>query len=155
MPRAWADAFSRRRMKEIAFVEQIIKIKFCDRLEKLLRRLNEMLKHVREGRESVEGDKRSRRPQTSRTTETIGTVSAAVHKNRLKKTAESVRISSATCQWILTKDLNMHMVCQHIVPRMLNEDQSAEEIKSAPQVELRNIAKNGFQKCFDDLYRQW
>ncbi|GFT86988.1 retrovirus-related Pol polyprotein from transposon gypsy, partial [Trichonephila clavipes] len=31
--------------------------------------------------------------------------------------AETVGISSATCRWILTKDLNMHRVGQHIVPR--------------------------------------
>ncbi|GFY19331.1 hypothetical protein TNCV_4127181 [Trichonephila clavipes] len=62
-------------------------------------------------------------------------VSVAVHKNRLQTIAESVGISSATCQCILTKDLNMHRVCQHIVPYMLNEDQSAEEIKSVSQAE--------------------
>ncbi|GFY15405.1 hypothetical protein TNCV_1572161 [Trichonephila clavipes] len=30
--------------------------------------------------------------------------------------------------------------------------QSAEEVKSTSQAELKNISKNGFQKCFHDLY---
>ncbi|GFV92260.1 hypothetical protein TNCV_3951151 [Trichonephila clavipes] len=33
--------------------------------------------------------------------------------------------------------------------------QSAEEVKRASQVELKNMAKNGFQKCFEDLYKRW
>ncbi|GFW63218.1 uncharacterized protein TNCV_581581 [Trichonephila clavipes] len=107
----------------------------------------------REDRGSVEDDKRSRQPQTSRTTENIEKVSGAVGKDRLQTRAESVWIFSATCQWVLTKELNMHRVCQHIVPRMLNEDQSADEFKSPSQAKLKGMAKNGFQKCFDDLYK--
>ncbi|GFX74579.1 hypothetical protein TNCV_1157961 [Trichonephila clavipes] len=61
---------------------------------------------------------------------------------RLQKIAESVGISSATCQW----DINMHRVCQHIVIRMLNENQSVDEVKSASQAELKDMTKNGFQK---------
>ncbi|GFX76956.1 hypothetical protein TNCV_2258191 [Trichonephila clavipes] len=78
-----------------------------------------------------------------------------VRKNRFQSIAESVRISSTTCQWILTKELNMHWVCQHIVRRVLNEDKSADEVKSASQAELKDMAKIGFQKCCDDLYKQW
>ncbi|GFV83302.1 hypothetical protein TNCV_1900281 [Trichonephila clavipes] len=36
-----------------------------------------------------------------------------------------------------TKDRNMHRVCNHIVSGMLNEDQSADEVKR----ELKNIGK--------------
>ncbi|GFT92923.1 DUF4817 domain-containing protein [Trichonephila clavipes] len=72
--------------------------------------------------------------QTSRTAENIEKVSAVVRKNRLQTIAESVEISSPTWQWILIKDLNMHRVCQHIIPRMLN-DQSADEVKSASREE--------------------
>ncbi|GFX96212.1 hypothetical protein TNCV_2291001 [Trichonephila clavipes] len=43
---------------------------------------------------------------------------------------KSVEMSSAACQWIPTKDLNMLTVCQDIVPCMLNEDQSADEVIS-------------------------
>ncbi|GFV80056.1 hypothetical protein TNCV_4654731 [Trichonephila clavipes] len=36
---------------------------------------------------------------------------------------------------------------------MLNEVKSADEVKSASQAELKDMVKNGFQKCFDDLYK--
>ncbi|GFV44786.1 hypothetical protein TNCV_563371 [Trichonephila clavipes] len=108
-----------------------------------------------EGRESVEDDKFSGRPQTSCTSENIEKVSAEVRKNRLQTIVESVGIFSATYQRILTKDLYMHRVCQHIIPRMKNEDQSADEVKDASQAESNDMAKNEFQKCFDDLYKPW
>ncbi|GFV56263.1 hypothetical protein TNCV_106191 [Trichonephila clavipes] len=79
-------------------------------------------RRFREGRESVEDDKRSGRPQTSHTTENIENISAVDRKNRLQTIAESVVISSATCQWILNKDLNIHRGRQHIVPRKLKEE---------------------------------
>ncbi|GFU99084.1 hypothetical protein TNCV_1227981 [Trichonephila clavipes] len=95
--------------------------------------------------ENVKDDERFGRPQTSRTAENIEKVSAAVCKKRIQTIAESIGISSASCQWILTKDLTMCIrVCQHIVPRMLNYDQSANEIKSASQAELKDMAKNRF-----------
>ncbi|GFW60598.1 uncharacterized protein TNCV_569441 [Trichonephila clavipes] len=82
----------------------------------------------REGRESIEDNKCSGRPQTYRTAENIERISEAVRKNRLQTMAESVGVSSATYQQILTKDLNMHKTCQHIVPCMLN-NQSTDEVK--------------------------
>ncbi|GFX40745.1 uncharacterized protein TNCV_1218681 [Trichonephila clavipes] len=106
----------------------------------------------REIRESVEDDTRSGRPQTFRTAENIEKVSAAVRKNRLQTIVESVGIFLTTYQRILPRDINMNRVCQHIVPRMLNEDQFADEVKSAPQAELNDMAKNGIQKCFHDLH---
>ncbi|GFU35679.1 hypothetical protein TNCV_2099611 [Trichonephila clavipes] len=112
----------------------------------------------REGRESVEKGKHSGLQQTSRTTQHIEKVSATGLKNRLQTIAELVGIPSNiptdhVGQWILTKGINFHRVCQHIVPRMLNEDQSTHEVKSASQIELMNITKIGFQICFDDLYK--
>ncbi|GFW41488.1 uncharacterized protein TNCV_465761 [Trichonephila clavipes] len=124
-------------------------INFCVRLGKSATETYEILKQI-EGRESVEDDKRSGLPQTSHPAEKIKKVSATVRKDRLQTIAESVGISFVTCQWVLTKDLNMHRVCQHIVPCMLNEDQSTNEIKNASQAELNGMAKNGFQKYFDD-----
>ncbi|GFS69134.1 hypothetical protein TNCV_4009941 [Trichonephila clavipes] len=59
-----------------------------------------------------------RRLLSSHTTENIEKVSAAVRKNRVQTIAESVEISSATCQWILTNDLNMQSLCQLIAPRI-------------------------------------
>ncbi|GFU02911.1 hypothetical protein TNCV_1419821 [Trichonephila clavipes] len=57
---------------------------------------------------------------------TLKKVSGAARQNRLQTITESVGISSTSCQWILTKNLNRHRVCQHIVPRMLKDDQSAD-----------------------------
>ncbi|GFX56225.1 hypothetical protein TNCV_1631541 [Trichonephila clavipes] len=62
--------------------------------------------------------KRSGRPLTSQTAENIEKVSAEVRKNRLQTLTESVGISLASSQWLLKLDLNIHRVCQHIVPRM-------------------------------------
>ncbi|GFV92669.1 uncharacterized protein TNCV_1375201 [Trichonephila clavipes] len=56
---------------------------------------------------------------------------------------------------MLSKNLNRHRVCQHIVPRMLNEDQSKNEVKNTSQAELNDMAENGFQKYFDDLSKPW
>ncbi|GFX70067.1 hypothetical protein TNCV_4615051 [Trichonephila clavipes] len=33
--------------------------------------------------------------------------------------------------------------------------QIADEIKSASQDDVKDMVKNGFQKCFDDLYKRW
>ncbi|GFY20098.1 hypothetical protein TNCV_2147911 [Trichonephila clavipes] len=33
--------------------------------------------------------------------------------------------------------------------------QSEDEVKSASQAGLKEVAKNEFQKCFDDLYKRW
>ncbi|GFW05883.1 hypothetical protein TNCV_603551 [Trichonephila clavipes] len=38
---------------------------------------------------------------------------------------------------------------------MLNEDLSTDEVKSTSQAELKNMAKDGFQKRFNDLYKGW
>ncbi|GFS75052.1 uncharacterized protein TNCV_1396951 [Trichonephila clavipes] len=85
-------------------------------------------RRLRESRESVEDDKYSGFPQTFRTAENTKNVSVAVRKNMLQTI---VGISSATCERISTKDLSMHKVCRHIVLYMLNEDQYADEVKSA------------------------
>ncbi|XP_035232093.1 protein GVQW3-like [Stegodyphus dumicola] len=81
----------------------------------------------REGRESAKDYECCGRPMTSHTDENMKKVSAVVHAKRQQiicQIAESVGISETTCQQILTKDLNMHRVCQHIIPRMLNVDQN-------------------------------
>ncbi|GFT54739.1 hypothetical protein TNCV_5001151 [Trichonephila clavipes] len=33
--------------------------------------------------------------------------------------------------------------------------QSADEVESTSQAKLKNMVKNGFQKCFDELYKLW
>ncbi|GFV55084.1 hypothetical protein TNCV_2623051 [Trichonephila clavipes] len=74
------DAFSCRRLKEMAFVERIMDINFCVRLGKRTTETYEILKKA-EGKERVEDDKRSGRPQTSRTAENIEKVSVASSNN--------------------------------------------------------------------------
>ncbi|GFX42923.1 uncharacterized protein TNCV_5072871 [Trichonephila clavipes] len=84
-------------------------------------------RHFRECKGSVEDrGHHSGQPQSFHTAENIEKVSAAVRRNKLQtkvQIVESVGISEATYQRILAKDLNIHRVCQHITPRMLNEDQ--------------------------------
>ncbi|GFX68238.1 histone-lysine N-methyltransferase SETMAR [Trichonephila clavipes] len=109
----------------------------------------------REGRESVEDGNCSGRLQASRTAEIIKKVSIALRKNMIQTIAESFGISSATCQWILTKHLNVHRVCQYFVTFTLKEDQFADEVKNSSQVELKDLTKKGFQKRFDDFYKPW
>ncbi|GFS54657.1 protein GVQW3 [Trichonephila clavipes] len=124
----------------MAFVEHRMNIKFCVGLgeRESATKTYEMLKPVynsvslsgtqafkwyqrfREDRESVEDDGDSGRTKTCRTVENIEKVSVVVREKRLQTIAYSVRISKATCQQILAKDLYMHRVCQHIVPRILN-----------------------------------
>ncbi|GFW67226.1 hypothetical protein TNCV_2698361 [Trichonephila clavipes] len=67
--------------------------------------------------------------KTSLTAENIENISAAVWKNMLQTIAESVEKYSAICQWIVTKDLNMLRMHQHIVPRMLNKTNPQKKLK--------------------------
>ncbi|GFX77589.1 hypothetical protein TNCV_1752001 [Trichonephila clavipes] len=32
---------------------------------------------------------------------------------------------------------------------------SVYEVKNASQAEFKDMARNGFQKCFDEIYKQW
>ncbi|GFX36102.1 hypothetical protein TNCV_4216241 [Trichonephila clavipes] len=112
-------------------------INFCVHLGKSVPETSKLL-----GSESIVVDKYSGRPDITRTAEKIEKVSVAVRKNRFQTIAESIGIFSVSSQWILTKDLNMDRVCQHIVLRMLNEDQSTYEVKSASRDELKDMAKN-------------
>ncbi|GFV34742.1 hypothetical protein TNCV_1450461 [Trichonephila clavipes] len=151
-PWTCADVFNRPRLKEIAFVERIRNINFFVRLGKsTLRRLSKVesrckaVIHYRERKllsgidVSEKAGKESKTantgcPKTFRTSENIEKVSVALRKNRLQTLAESVGISSAACQCILTKDLNMPRMCQRIIPHMLNEGQSADQSEANPQV---------------------
>ncbi|GFU58040.1 hypothetical protein TNCV_4846821 [Trichonephila clavipes] len=89
-------------------------------------------RRLREGRESIEDGRSSVCPQTFRRVENTEKVFEAVRKKRIQtivQTAESIRISKATCQQILAKDLYMHRVCQHLVPHMLIKDQKSNRIE--------------------------
>ncbi|GFT07442.1 uncharacterized protein TNCV_3789221 [Trichonephila clavipes] len=41
------------------------------------------------------------------------------------------------------------------IPGKLNENESADDVKSASQAELKDMANNGFQKGFDDHCKSW
>ncbi|XP_035224315.1 protein GVQW3-like [Stegodyphus dumicola] len=128
----------------MASVELRINIRFCVRLGKSATETSEMLNHVyesetlskaqtfeqhchfREGRERAKDNECWGHPVTLYTNENIKKVFVGVHANRqqtISQIAESVGYPETTCQWILTKDLNMHRVGQHIFPLMLNIDQ--------------------------------
>ncbi|GFW95511.1 hypothetical protein TNCV_1722121 [Trichonephila clavipes] len=62
------------------------------------------------------------------------------------------RLSALLKTW---KNFYGGTVCHHIILRMLNENHSADEVKRASQAELKDTAKNGSQKCFEDLYKPW
>ncbi|GFX23118.1 hypothetical protein TNCV_2932821 [Trichonephila clavipes] len=89
-------------------------------------------RRFREGKERFEDAERSGRPQTSRNAENIEKFSAVVRKNRLQTTMRN---------W-------------HVTLKVVDSPQSADEINSASQAKLKDMAKNGFQKCFDDLYKR-
>ncbi|GFW92944.1 hypothetical protein TNCV_3495771 [Trichonephila clavipes] len=86
----YSNVFRNGRMKEMTFVEQRMNIKFCRVLRRLTKctaviyyREPKILSGIDvQSRETIENDERSRRPQTSHTTENIGKVSAAVRQNR-------------------------------------------------------------------------
>jgi len=57
-----------------------------------------------------------------------------------QKNAKRVGILIAICHTILSKALKMHCVCQHIVPRMLKQEQCDDHMRIT---ELINVADNG------------
>jgi [histone H3]-lysine36 N-dimethyltransferase SETMAR len=130
--------------------EQRLNIKFCQRLGKTPVETFEMLYRVygqdtssratvfrwhrrfKQRRESVNDNDRTGRPATARTDVNIKAVQDTVRKDRrqtVREIAEIVGISYGTCQAILTENLNMQRVCQHIVPKMLTLDQRDERMR--------------------------
>ncbi|GFW63288.1 hypothetical protein TNCV_3477041 [Trichonephila clavipes] len=73
---------------------------------------------------------------------------------KVSKTANVLSVRRLTVP-LKTSNRFLRRVCKPIVPCMLNEDQSADEVKSASQTELKDMAKNGFQKCVDDFNNRW
>ena len=82
------------------------------------------VKRFYEGRESVNDEKRSGRPATSRTEENLAKVRQIVRENRrltVRSIAEQVNIDRETVRKILTEDLDMRKVCTKMVPKKLTE----------------------------------
>lgn len=129
----------------MAAVEQRSNIKFCVLLKKTPKETQQMLreaygegamkkthvykwhKRYTDGRISIQDDPREGRPAKSRSEENIALVRDIIRKDRrqcIKVVAQEAGISVGSCHAILTGNLGMHRVCQHIVPRMLTADQA-------------------------------
>src|SRR5213080_3141671 len=87
----------------------------------------EWYKRFQDGRESVESDKRPRRPSTSKNDRNVAAVRAAIRGNRrltVREIAEDIGLSFGSVQSILTEDLGMRRVSAKFVPKLLSSDQT-------------------------------
>jgi histone-lysine N-methyltransferase SETMAR len=87
-----------------------------------------MVQTLKDGRTSVDDDKRSGRPSTSRTPANIAKVREAILADRrqtIHDVREIVRLSYGTVQRILADNLNMRRISARFVPRLLSDDQKA------------------------------
>ena len=121
--------------------EQRICIKFCFKLKKtaaethcMLKeafgesalsqaRTSEWFKRFKEGQESVEDDKHTRRPSTCTTPEMIMKVRDVIHADRrqtIHDVCERVGLSYSISQQILSDELNMRRIAAKFVPRLLS-----------------------------------
>lgn len=130
-------------------VEQRANIKFCQKLGKSATETLIMIQQVygeeamgrsaafkwhkrfAEGRDSLDDDAHTGRPRTARTEGKILEVQRVVRDNRsqsIDDIAAATGISHGSCHAILTEDLNMSRVSQHIVPRFLTEEQRQDRV---------------------------
>ena len=80
----------------------------------------------KDGRESIESDRRSGRPSTSRTPENVESVRAAINKNRrltVREFEEDLGIPRTIVSQILTDDLGKKRVAAKFVLRLLSREQ--------------------------------
>ena len=85
-------------------------------------------KRFKNGRLSVEDDKRSGRPSTSTDDPYIDEINTLVRANRhltVRELAEECGILVGSCHHILTEELKMHRVAAKLVPRLMTSDQLA------------------------------
>ncbi|KAJ4436093.1 hypothetical protein ANN_18720 [Periplaneta americana] len=129
---------------EMSQFEQRANIKFCQKLGKTAAEMFQMMqqvygedavsrsvvfrwhRHFLQGRDILEDDVRTGRPQTIRTECKIQEVATLVSANRSQSVDDivaTVGVSHGTCYKILCDDLNMSHVTQHSVPRILSQDQ--------------------------------
>ncbi|GFV69615.1 hypothetical protein TNCV_4507301 [Trichonephila clavipes] len=86
---------------------------------------------------------------------------------RERKLLSSIDVSEKAGKVLKTTDaLDLHKLPaplrtpKRIIPKLKlrlqsRRLQSADEFGSASQAELKKMAKNGFQKCFGELYKRW
>jgi hypothetical protein len=80
---------------------------------------------------SVEDEKHSGRPSTSKTTENVEKILELIHKDRrrtIHELADSAGISYGVCQEILAENLNMHCTAVQFVPELLTNNQKHERV---------------------------
>jgi hypothetical protein len=72
---------------------------------------------------SVEDDKRSGRPSSSKMTEKVENIGELIHEDRrqtIHELADTVAISYGVCQVILTENMNMRCIAVQFVPPTLD-----------------------------------
>ena len=85
-----------------------------------------MAQEIKEGREEVEDDSRSRRPSASRTEVNVKWVRQVVRGDNwltVRKITSQLDLTEDSVWKIITEDLGMHKVSAEMVPRLLNDDQ--------------------------------
>jgi hypothetical protein len=140
-------------------IEQHVCIKFCVKLGKSGTKNLEMLREpfgepslswtavfewhsrFKAGQVSVEDDKCSGRPSTSKTTENVEKIRELIHEDHcsvIHELTDTAGISYGVCQEILTENLNMHHIAVKFVPRLLTNDQKQQRLNVC--LELREEA---------------
>lgn len=152
-------------LSRIMDFEQRVNIKFCFKLQKSAKEAHEMLKSVygdnvvtlktvykwyerfKSGNESVEDEKRSGRPSTSKTDENVQKVAKMVRSNRrltIRELTEELNISYGSVQSILTDDLQMRRVSAKFVPRLLTAEQKENRVSVCTELKDRLDADPDF-----------
>ena len=81
-------------------------------------------KAFKDGRESVEEEKRPRRPSTSRTENSVAGVKAVLDRDRrlnVRLIAEEVGLPKTDVHRIITEDVHMRKICEKLVPKNLSD----------------------------------
>ena len=136
-------------------IEQRINIKFCVKLGKTVTEILKMLRgvygnsfmsrtrvfewHKRfvEGREDVKDDLKSEKPCTSTTDTNIEKVRQFVrsdHRLTIRVIANEVGIDKKMVCTILVDTLGMRKVCAKMVPRLLTEEQKAQQLNACRDI---------------------
>jgi hypothetical protein len=124
--------------------EQRVCINFCKKLDKSPAKTLGMLheafiehslsrtvvferhSHFKANQVSVEDDKCSGQPSTSKMTENVEKIQEFIHKDchcTIHELADTVGISYGDCQETLTENLNTRQIAAKFVPRLLTNDQ--------------------------------
>ena len=130
-------------------MEQRVCIKFCANLGKSATETLEMIQqgfgdqslsraqvfqwHARfkTGCTSVDDDKRTGRPTSCTTPETVARIQELIRQDRrrtIRDIVEEVEVGYGTCQRVLTEELGMHRFAARFVPRILTADQKQKRV---------------------------